>query len=475
MNFGQNSAILPADSKKDLGFSYGPRHYQVNNSNMPSSFNPTPQESLTGQVQIPASLVAKVRAEVQTLDQLREKLTEVEPESVTNFMHVLLIAILTLDASDAHIEPEKEGTKIRLRIDGLLHDLIDLPKATYEALLSRIKLVARIKLNIADKPQDGRFSFILGEDAMEARIATLPAEYGEAVVLRVLNPKNLIEIGQLGLRKEVLSVLRSELKRPNGMVVVTGPTGSGKTTTLYAFLKEIHKPEIKIITIEDPIEYHLEGISQTQVHPESGYDFASGLQAIVRQDPDVILVGEIRDEETAQIALQAALTGHLVFSTLHTNDAPGTISRLVSLGAKPINIGAASNVIIGQRLVRKICPKCSTFTKATALELAQIKRGLQEMKGSETSLSPKTLQLARIQGCPECNGTGYKGQIGLFEIMLMSGAMEEFILQKPAASALRKFAIEQGMIPLYQDGLLKVINGVTTLEELARVTGKGKT
>lgn len=442
---------------------------------MPSSLNPTNQEPLTGQIQIPASLVAKVRAEVQTLDQLKEKLAEVEPESVTSFLHTLLIAILILDASDAHIEPEKEGTKVRLRIDGLLHDLIDLPKATYEALLSRIKLVSRIKLNIADKPQDGRFSFVLGEAPVEARIATLPAEYGEAVVLRVLNPKNLIGISQLGLRKEVLFTLRNELKRPNGMVIVTGPTGSGKTTTLYAFLKEIQKPEIKIITIEDPIEYHLDGVSQTQVHPEKGYDFASGLQAIVRQDPDVILVGEIRDTTTAQIALQAALTGHLVFSTLHTNDAPGTIPRLVSLDAKPVNIGAASNVIIGQRLVRKVCAQCATFEQASPEELAQIKKGIQGIQDAKIPPLSSTLKLARPQGCKACNSTGYKGRIGVFEIILVDGAFEEFILTKPSTAALRKFAIKQGMTTMYQDGLLKTIQGVTTLEELLRTTGEEET
>ena len=442
---------------------------------MPSSLNPAPQESLTGQIRIPSSLVEQTRTEVQTLDQLKEKLAGIGPQGLTNFFHTLLIAILTLDASDAHIEPEKEGTKIRLRIDGLLHDLIDLPPATYEALLSRIKLVSRIKLNVSDKPQDGRFSFILGEDPMEARIATLPAEYGEAVVLRVLNPKNLIEMDQLGLRKEVLFTLRNELKRPNGMVIVTGPTGSGKTTTLYAFLKEIHRPEIKIITIEDPIEYHLEGVSQTQVHPEKGYDFASGLQAIVRQDPDVILVGEIRDKTTAQIALQAALTGHLVFSTLHTNDAPGTIPRLISLEAKPVNIGAASNVIIGQRLVRKVCVRCTAFTKAGSEELAQIKKGLQGIKDAKVpSLSP-TLKLARPQGCKECNSTGYKGRIGVFEVILVDGAFEEFILTKPSTASLRKFAIKQGMTTMYQDGLLKVVQGITTLEELLRTTGEEET
>ena len=442
---------------------------------MPSSLSPTPQESLVGQIQIPSSLVEQVRTDVQTLDQLRERLEGVAPESVTIFLHVLLVAILTLDASDAHIEPEKEGAKIRLRIDGLLRDLIDLPRTTYEALLSRIKLVSRIKLNIPDKPQDGRFSFVLGEDAVEARIATLPAEHGEAVVLRVLNPKNLIEMGQLGLRKEVLFTLNNELKRPNGMVVVTGPTGCGKTTTLYAFLKEIQKPEIKIITIEDPIEYHLEGVSQTQVHPEKGYDFASGLQAIVRQDPDVILVGEIRDKTTAQIALQAALTGHLVFSTLHTNDAPGTIARLMSLEAKPVNIGAASNVIIGQRLVRKVCAQCATFEKASSEEIAQIKKGLQGIKDAQVPSLPPTLQLARPQGCSKCNSTGYKGRIGVFEVMLVDGALEEFILTKPSTAALRKFVIKQGMTTMYQDGLLKIVQGVTTLEELLRTTGEEET
>ncbi|MEK7542493.1 MAG: GspE/PulE family protein, partial [Patescibacteria group bacterium] len=439
----------------------------MNNLNMPSSPNSIFQateekgrEQLTGQIQIPSSLVKEVRAAVQNLAQLKEKLTGVAPEGVTNFLHILLIASLSLQASDAHIEPEEDEAKIRLRIDGLLHDLINLSLPVYEALLSRIKLTSRIKLNISDKPQDGRFSFILGEDLVEARVATLPAEYGEAVVLRVLNPKNLIELGALGLRPEILQTIRKELQRPNGMIAATGPTGSGKTTTLYAFLKEIQKPEIKIITIEDPIEYHLEGISQTQVHPEKGYDFASGLSAIVRQDPDAILVGEIRDKATAQIALQAALTGHLVLSTLHTNDAPGTISRLTSLGAEPLNIGAASNMIIGQRLVRKVCARCTIFTKATVAELAQIKKDLQKLKEAQFSAPPQTLKLARPQGCEECNATGYRGRIGVFEVIIVDSAMEEFILQKPSASALRKFAIKQGMNTMNKDGLLKVIQGL---------------
>ncbi len=433
------------------------------------------RDQITGQIQIPASLVEETRATVQNLTQLKERLAGVTPESVTNFLHVLLIASLSLDASDAHIEPEEHGAKMRLRIDGLLHDLINLPFHAYEAHLSRIKLTARIKLNVSDKPQDGRFSFILSDDIVEARVATLPAEYGEAVVLRVLNPKNLIALTELGLRTEVLQVIQKGLQKPNGMIAATGPTGSGKTTTLYAFLKEIQTSEIKIITIEDPIEYHLEGISQTQVHPEKGYDFASGLQAIVRQDPDVILVGEIRDKATAQIALQAALTGHLVLSTLHTNDAPGTIARLTSLGAEPLNIGAALNLIIGQRLVRKVCSRCTTFTKASAGEFAQIKKGLQEVQDASIPVLSSSLKLARTQGCKECNSTGYKGRIGVFEVIVVDSATEEFILQKPSSSSLRKFAIKHGMTPMYQDGLLKVLQGLTTIEELIRITGEEKT
>lgn len=416
-----------------------------------------------------------MRGEIQNIERLKEKLTEVTPERVTYFFQILLVAILSLDASDAHIQPEKESAKVRLRIDGLLHDVCDLMPTMYEALLSRIKLISKIKLNVVDKPQDGRFSFLLGKDPVEARVATLPAEYGEAVVLRVLNPKNLIQMGELGLREDILQTLRKELQKPNGMVIVTGPTGSGKTTTLYAFLKEIERPEIKIITIEDPIEYHLEGVSQTQVHPEKGYDFSSGLQAIVRQDPDVILVGEIRDKATAQIALQAALTGHLVFSTLHTNDAPGTISRLMSLDEKPINIGAASNVIIGQRLLRKVCAHCATLTKATAQEIAQIKKGLQGISAAQIPEISPALKLARPKGCEQCNSTGYKGRIGIFEVILVNSAFEEFILTKPSTSALRKFAIKEGMTTMYQDGLIKILQGATTLEELLRATGEEET
>jgi type IV pilus assembly protein PilB len=448
---------------------------------MPSSPNPSPkttatsqrQEHLAGELHIPSQVVEDIRATIQNIAQLQERLTTVETTGATEFIQILLVAALTLDASDIHIEPEHDGTKFRIRIDGMLHDIITIPPATAEILLSRIKLTSGLKLNVADKPQDGRFSFELGEETtLEARVASLPAEYGESLVLRVLNPKNLIGIDQLGLRAPTLASMKEELKKPNGMIITTGPTGSGKTTTLYAFLKELEKPEIKIITIEDPIEYHLTGISQTQVNTARGYDFASGLQAIVRQDPDVLLVGEIRDQSTAQIALQAALTGHLVFSTLHANDAPGTISRLVSLKANPVNIGSALNVIIGQRLARKVCSVCATQKKATPSQIAQIKKGLQGVTDSPIPTISQALTLSTAPGCPQCNNTGYKGRAGLFEIALIDSAMEELILTKPSTSALRKFAIEHGMTTMYQDGLFKVLDGITTLKELERVTGE---
>ena len=440
---------------------------------MPSSHNTPPSENppeareeLTGLIHINPSLLEETRQSVRNLEQLREKLQQLQqPTGITPFFHTLLVAAISLDTSDIHVEPEEGKAQLRLRIDGMLHDLMEIPFPLYENLLSRIKLVSEVKLNVADKPQDGRFSFELTQgELIEVRTATLPAEYGESLVLRVLNPRSLITIEELGLKGSMLQLLKQELFKPNGMIIATGPTGSGKTTTLYAFLKEIVKPEIKIVTIEDPIEYHLEGISQTQVNPEKGYDFASGLEAIVRQDPDIILVGEIRDKETAQIAIQAALTGHLVLSTLHTNDAPGTVSRLISLGAQAVNIGTASNVILGQRLVRKVCPHCSVLTAPTEQELEKIKKALP-------SRDISSLQISKVKGCAQCNNAGYKGRIGIFEVILIDPAMEEFILTNPSTAALRKFAIKQGMVTMHQDGILKVLEGITTIDEVERVTG----
>jgi len=441
------------------------------------------QQKITGEVKIsPATL--NITQKIKNVLAFKEKVEEFSEKSVTELSEIIFGGGIGLEASDLHIEPEKEQAKIRVRIDGLLQDVMIIDWKTYGNLLSRIKLISGIKLNITDRPQDGRFSISMEEKTpIEVRTSTLPAEYGETIVLRILNPKTLVEIEALGLRKDLLETLGNEIKKPNGMIIVTGPTGSGKTTTLYAFLKKVHKPEIKIITIEDPIEYRLEGVSQTQVNPKKGYDFASGLKSIMRQDPDVILVGEIRDLETAEIALQAALTGHLVFTTLHTNDAAGTVARLTSLGANPSNIGPAINMAIAQRLVREICKKCGGLEKASASVLEKIKRGLKGIPSGIKIPKPKHitdyvlgkiapgLKIPQVKGCKNCNFTGYRGRTGVFEAFLVDEEMEKFILQNPSIAALRKEAIGRGMVAMQQDGLIKVLNGITTIEEVERITG----
>jgi len=424
---------------------------------------------ITGLVEIPE---ADLR-EIKNVPKFKEKIEEFLTARVTQLLEIILGGAIALDSSDIHVEPEEKEVKIRLRIDGILQDILFFPKKIYLTLLSRIKLLSGIKLNITDRPQDGRFSILINGSEIEIRASTLPAEYGESIVLRLLNPKSLIEIDVLGLRKDLLEIFKREIKKPNGMIIVTGPTGSGKTTTLYAFLKRINKPEIKIITIEDPIEYHLEGISQTQVVPEKGYDFANGLRSIMRQDPDVVLVGEIRDFETASIALQAALTGHLVLTTLHTNDAAGTVARLQALGEKSVNIAPAINMAIAQRLVRKVCQKCLKFLPISKELLERIKKDLEKIsKKIKIPELKKGLKIPKAIGCPDCNFTGFRGRTGIYEVFLVDPEMEKFILSSPSISALREKAIEKGMVPMYQDGLIKVLRGITTIEEVERVTGE---
>lgn len=410
---------------------------------------------------------------VATLGNLGARVAKGENQDITNIVAALLGGAVNLDASDVHLEPQKEQSLVRLRIDGLLQDAFVLPNDLSKNLLSRIKLSAGLKLNVEDRPQDGRFSLVQeGEASIEVRAATLPSEYGESLVLRILNPKRIFGLKDLGLREDLLRLFEKEIKRPNGMIVVTGPTGSGKTTTLYAFLREVTKPSLKVVTIEDPIEYHLKGISQTQVDAQKGYDFASGLRAIVRQDPDVILVGEMRDKETADIALQAALTGHLVFSTLHTNDAPGTVARLTSLEAKVETIASALSLVVAQRLIRKVCQTCKEMVLATESQRETIEKALAGLKGTLKPKLPKSLKLARANKCEFCNSTGYKGRIGIFEAMVIDDKTEEYILRSPAVSALHLFATEKGMVEMFQDGILKVLTHITTLEELERVAAE---
>lgn len=402
---------------------------------------------------------------IQNILDYKEEIEKEKTGSITQLTQVIMGGAISMDVSDIHFEPKEEKCRLRVRVDGVLHDVLFLEKEIYERVLSRFKLLAGMKLNITERPQDGRFTVWLGNISMEIRASTLPSNYGENLVLRILNPKSLLSLEELGLRENLLSILKQEIERPNGMIIVTGPTGSGKTTTLYACLRKINKPEFKIITIEDPIEYKLEGIEQTQVDPAAGYDFANGLRAIVRQDPDVILVGEIRDSETAKIAIQAALTGHLVFTTLHTNDAAGTIARLQALGETPSNIAPALNLVIAQRLVRKVCKECVKFETPTQQEIEKIKKAFEKIKIKV----PDFEKIPKAVGCKNCNFTGYKGRIGIFEMFLVDDEMEKFILTSPSIVELKEKAIEKGMIPMYQDGLLRVIEGITTIEEVERV------
>ena len=365
-------------------------------------------------------------------------------------------------ASDIHIEPYQDSFKVRYRVDGILYDLLAPPKWIQPALISRIKVMAR--LNIAEKrlPQDGRLDVKVGNQEIDVRVSTLPTGFGERVVLRLLNKtSSVFELSEIGLPPDRLATLKTLVKAPNGIILVTGPTGSGKTTTLYAVLSSINHPDINIITIEDPVEYQIKGISQIQVNPKIDLTFARGLRAIVRQDPDVILIGEIRDRETADIAVQSALTGHLVFSTLHTNDSAAAITRLVDIGVEPFLLSSSVLAVVAQRLVRVLCSECKEAYRPDPAALAPI------------GLSPADLgdrPVYRAHGCENCFHTGYRGRLGIFEIMELDDTLKSLVLQTFDSHRIKAAAIAQGMITLRRDGIQKVLDGITTVEEVLRVT-----
>ncbi|NQU82594.1 MAG: type II/IV secretion system protein [Parcubacteria group bacterium] len=426
-------------------------------------------KEISGQITVSEEQIKKI-GDVKDIDNFKKVIEDNISGDITSFVEALLIGAILLEVSDIHVEPEEEDITIRIRMDGVLHEIIKIEQEVYKRLLSRIKILSSIKLNVVDTSQDGRFTINIGKKEIETRISVLPSEYGETIVARVLDPKNLIEIEELGIRKDIKQVFEKEIKQPNGMIIVTGPTGSGKTTTLYAILKKLKNSEIKIVTIEDPIEYHLPGISQSQVNEKKGYTFASGLQAIVRQDPDVILIGEIRNLETAQIALQAALTGHLVLTTLHTNDAAGTVVRLQALGEKLTNIAPALNLAIAQRLARKVCEKCKEMKAPTSEESKKIEKEFESLP--KTVKLPPITKIPTAKGCPACNNSGYSGRIGIYEFFQVDDEMENFIIASPSIADLNKKAKERGMASVRQDGFIKVIEGVTTIKEIERVTGE---
>ncbi|HEY9583540.1 MAG TPA: GspE/PulE family protein [Candidatus Paceibacterota bacterium] len=387
---------------------------------------------------------------------------------VSRILETILAGALATEASDVHIEPEEEYIRLRYRLDGVLVNVLDFDKDTFALLLSRIKLLSGLKLNIKKDAQDGRFSVHVKNTDIEIRTSILPGAYNESIVMRVLNPKSIgVPMEELGIPKKLLQIIQKEIVRPNGMLLTTGPTGSGKTTTLYAFLKKVHNPTVKIITIEDPIEYHLPGIVQTQTN-DKGYTFLEGLRSALRQDPDIIMVGEIRDSETAAIAINSSLTGHLVFSTLHTNSAAGAFPRLIDLGINSKIMSSAINIVLAQRLVRKLCEYCK---KPAPIE-GSAKMEIEKILGTIFDKSEIPTMPANIfthSGCEKCNQTGYKGRIGIYEGIKLNPEISNIIDMNPSEAEIEKGAASQGILTLKQDGILKVLAGITSLDELERV------
>ncbi|MDP2704436.1 MAG: GspE/PulE family protein [bacterium] len=430
-------------------------------------------KQITGSVEIGEKRIQEVYAAISSLGDFASALQKFSGKT-SELLEVILGGALALRASDVHLEPAEAGGVLRLRVDGLLHsayEAIDIQ--VYHSLITRIKLLSNLKLNISKEPQDGRFTIDLRGEDVEIRTSVIPSEYGEAIVLRILLPSALqIDLEKLGFREDDLKIIREQISRPNGLILNTGPTGSGKTTTLYAFLKRVYSPEIKVITIEDPIEYHLPGISQTQINPDARYTFASGLRSILRQDPDVILVGEIRDRETAEIALNASLTGHLVFSTLHTNDAVGAVPRLYDLGVKRQVLGPALSLVIAQRLVRVLCPKCKQAVRLDEDLKKNVSRFLEQLPDRVARERYKNFTIFQAGACEACGQLGYKGRTSIFELFVVQKRIEELIYTEPTEIEIAKFARECGMVSMQEDGVLKVLAGVTSFEEVERLTGE---
>ncbi len=431
-------------------------------------------ETQSGALDISNDEIMEMMAKVKGIEDIKKLIEEVlsmkKAYRISKILEIILAGSIALKASDVHMEPEDADVRLRYRLDGVLTDVLHFDSETFDLLVSRIKLVSELKLNIKDKAQDGRFSIRLSDTEVEIRTSLLPGPNGESVVLRVLNPDAIsVQMETLGIHPRLMAILDKEIRKPNGMILTTGPTGSGKTTTLYAFLKKIYTPDIKVITIENPIEYHLQGIVQTQTDAEKGYTFAEGLRSALRQDPDVIMVGEIRDNETAEVAVNAALTGHLVLSTLHTNNAAGAFPRLLDLGVNPKVISSALTISIAQRLIRKLCDDCK---KEVTLE-GENKTLVDSILGKVTD--PSYLEGVNRNstwepvGCEKCNHLGYRGRLGVYEAVLVDGEVEKAVITNPSERDIREAAKSQKLLTMVQDGVIKALSGVTSLSELGRV------
>ncbi len=421
-------------------------------------------------VKITEEELEKYKEGITSFKDINKKIQQIP---ITEIVAMITAGALKVRSSDIHIEAEEKDVKVRYRIDGILQDAAELQKELWPKIISRIKLLAGLKINITDVPQDGRFSINLAQEKIDVRTSTIPIAYGESVVMRLLMPSTIkLSFEDLGVRGKAYETLLQESGRPNGMIITTGPTGSGKTTTLYTVLTKLNEPGVKIITLEDPIEYKLKGINQSQIDHSKEYSFAKGIRSILRQDPDVIMVGEIRDLETADTAINAALTGHLVVSTLHTNSAAGAIPRFLAIGVKPFLLAPALNAIIAQRLVRRICSNCKEEEILEEKTLEKVKKILSEIpESSGEKVDLDNLKFYRGRGCQMCNGIGYKGRIGIYEVFTMNKEIEKLILSGQMAEyRIQELAQKGGMITMAQDGILKALDGITSVEEVFRVT-----
>lgn len=420
-------------------------------------------------VEITEEDLKRFQAQVPTLKELDAAVQKV---TTTDFVALVVAISLSSGVSDIHIEAQEKQVDIKYRVDGILNKVAAVKKELWQRIVSRIKLFSGLKINVTTVPQDGRFTIFTKEGKVDVRVSTLPTAFGESIVMRLLKPGTIaLQFEQLGIRGIAYEQLKREVERPNGMIITTGPTGSGKTTSLYAILNKLNDGHTKIITLEDPVEYKLEGIAQSQVDKSKDYTFAKGLNSILRQDPDVVMVGELRELETAEVAIQAALTGHLVLSTIHTNSAAGAVPRFLSMGVKPFLLAPSLNAVIGQRLVRRICKDCVTEDAPPADQLERARKILSEINpksGYQVDLN--ALKFYKGKGCPTCGGLGYKGRMGIYEIMTMSEEIEKVILSGQVSEYdMQRIAIEQGMVSMVQDGLLKALDQITSLEEVFSV------
>lgn len=391
--------------------------------------------------------------------------------AIPEIISAILFLAIRMQASDVHIEAQRKSVRFRYRVDGILHDIISTPQFMQAPLISRIKILSKMKIDEQRVPQDGRFDVTIDKRQVDLRVSTLPTVFGEKVVMRLLDKTAAImSLEQLGVTESNFDILTKNIEKPYGIILSTGPTGSGKTTTLYAVLNRISRPGVNVVTLEDPVEYELPGINQSQVKPQIGFSFAEGLRSVLRQDPNVIMVGEVRDLETAAMATHAALTGHLVLSTLHTNDASGALPRLMNMGVEPFLITSSINAVVGQRLVRKVCPDCRQKADIPPAVKSFIKKQLSEItSGQLKDINLEQLTFYKGAGCANCNN-GYRGRIGIYEVLPMNEEIEELAVRKAPASEIKKVAIKNGMITMVQDGLIKALKGITTVDEVMRVT-----